>query len=182
MIIGITGTNGAGKGTVVDYLKGKGFTHFSVRKFLFSEIEKRGLPLDRNSTRLVANELRQAHGPEYVVQSLYESMGQQHGPAIIESIRTVGEAEFLRSKGALLWAVDADRALRYERTLKRWSETDKVSYEQFCEYEDREMHSREPWDMNVFKVMGMADQVFDNSSTLENLYQQIEGALKNAGV
>lgn len=34
-IIGITGTLGAGKGTIVEYLKDKkGFAHFSVREFL----------------------------------------------------------------------------------------------------------------------------------------------------
>ena len=34
-IIGITGTIGAGKGTIVDYLvKQKNFKHYSVRNFL----------------------------------------------------------------------------------------------------------------------------------------------------
>lgn len=40
IIIGITGTLGAGKGTVVEYLKTKGFKHFSVREFLTQEIKK----------------------------------------------------------------------------------------------------------------------------------------------
>lgn len=183
MIIGITGTNGAGKGTVVDYLvRQKGFKHYSVRQFLLFEIEKRGLPPDRNSTRLVANELRKAHGPSYVIERLYAIAGQEHGPTVIESIRTVGEAEFLKSQGALLWAVNADRKVRYERILKRWSELDKVDFEKFCEYEDREMRSTEAWDMNVFKVMEMADATFTNDGTQDGLYQQVEAALKAAGV
>ena len=33
IIIGITGTLGAGKGTVVEYLKKKSFKHYSVRSF-----------------------------------------------------------------------------------------------------------------------------------------------------
>lgn len=42
LIIGITGTIGAGKGTVSDYLVNKkGFKHFSVREFLIKEINKR---------------------------------------------------------------------------------------------------------------------------------------------
>jgi len=180
VIIGITGTNGAGKGTVVDYLvRQKGFKHYSVRQFLLSEIEARGLEPSRNSTRLVANELRKAHGPSFVVEKLYAIAGKAQGPTIIESVRTVGEAEFLRSQGALIWAVNADRELRYERVLRRWSELDKVDFEQFCEYEDREMQSTEPWDMNVFKVMDMADAVFDNSGTLESLYTQVENALSS---
>ncbi|MBR5146904.1 MAG: AAA family ATPase, partial [Bacteroidales bacterium] len=43
-IIGITGTIGAGKGTIVDYLvKEKGYVHYSVREFLAEEVKKRGL-------------------------------------------------------------------------------------------------------------------------------------------
>ena len=50
IIIGITGTLGAGKGTIVDYLiKTKGFTHYSVRAFITKEIEKRKLPVNRDS-------------------------------------------------------------------------------------------------------------------------------------
>ena len=44
MIIGITGTLGAGKGTIASYLvKEKGFKHFSVREFLNKELQKRKL-------------------------------------------------------------------------------------------------------------------------------------------
>ena len=43
IIIGITGTLGAGKGTIVDYLvQEKGFKHYSVRNYLIKEIEKGG--------------------------------------------------------------------------------------------------------------------------------------------
>ena len=38
-IIGITGTIGAGKGTIVDYLVlQKGYEHYSVRSFIKEEI------------------------------------------------------------------------------------------------------------------------------------------------
>ncbi len=181
MIIGITGTNGAGKGTVVDYLsKQKGFTHYSVREFLIQEIEKRGMVVDRPAMRQVANEMRKQRGPSYVVEELLERAGTEVGNVVIESIRTTGEAELLKSRGALLWAVDAERKTRYERTLKRWSETDKISFELFCEYEDREMASTESWDMNVFEVMKMADQVFTNNGTPEELFAQVEEVLKKA--
>ena len=181
MIIGITGTNGAGKGTIVDYLANtKKFAHYSVREFLIKEIEARGLPVERPTMRQVANELRKEHGPAYVVEALLSRAQTETDNVVVESIRTVGEAELLKSKGALLWAVDADRAVRYERVLKRWSETDKVDFETFCIYEDREMQSTEPWDMNVFAVMKMADHIFTNNGTQEELFGQVEEALNKA--
>ena len=61
LVIGITGTLGAGKGTMVEYLiKEKGFNHFSVRQFLLEEIRKRNLPENRDSMVVVANELTKA--------------------------------------------------------------------------------------------------------------------------
>lgn len=42
LIIGITGTNGAGKGTVVEYLvKEKGFSHYSVSGYLTQILKRR---------------------------------------------------------------------------------------------------------------------------------------------
>ena len=62
MIIGITGTNGAGKGTVVDYLvEKKGFTHYSVREALVEEIKKRGLEVNRMTMNEVATDLRRKY-------------------------------------------------------------------------------------------------------------------------
>ena len=50
IIIGITGTLGAGKGTIVDYLvKNKGYHHYSVRAYLTEEIKRRNLPVNRDS-------------------------------------------------------------------------------------------------------------------------------------
>ena len=62
IIIGITGTLGAGKGAVVDYLLGqKGFKHFSARALFTDEIINRGLPVNRDTMTEVANELRMIH-------------------------------------------------------------------------------------------------------------------------
>ncbi|MEK7109404.1 MAG: AAA family ATPase [Patescibacteria group bacterium] len=181
MIIGITGTNGAGKGTVVDYLvKQKGFKHFSVREFLIEEIKRRGLPIDRDHMRLVGNDLRKTHRPGYIAEELLTRAQQGGGDAIIESLRNVGEAQFMKSQGMLVWGVDADRKVRYGRVVLRGSHTDKVSFEQFVEQEEREMAQTAAHDMNIAGVMQMADVVLTNNGTQAELFAQVEEALQKA--
>ncbi len=99
IVIGITGTLGAGKGTIVDYLvEQKGFAHFSVRAFLLEEIRKRGLPENRDSMYNLANELRSIYGPSYLTDQLYEKAAISRKNSIIESIRTPGEIKSLRDR------------------------------------------------------------------------------------
>src|SRR6185503_9278842 len=139
MIIGITGTLGAGKGTVVEYLKNKGFRHFSARSFFVEEFNKRGLPVSRDTMVEVANDLRAKNGPGYFTQEAMKRAGAEGGDVVIESIRSIGEAEYLKAHGAALWAVDADIQKRYERIALRASETDKISFEKFKADEEKEM-------------------------------------------
>ena len=178
MIIGVTGTNGAGKGTVVDYLvQQKGFRHYSAREFITEEIRNRGLVVDRSSMRLVANDLREKHRPSYIIETLCMGAIAGGGDAVIESVRAIKEAEFLKEHGALLFSVDADRHVRYERTTQRGSHTDHVDFDTWVMQEEREWHNEAAHDMNVPGVMKMADVALRNDGTPEELHAQIDSAL-----
>lgn len=178
MIIGITGTLGAGKGTVADYLREKGFRHYSVRDFLIQEIKKRELPVNRDSMVVVANDLRKKHSPSYITEQLYDKAKEYRGDAIIESIRAPGEAEAIKKKGGKLLAVDADQKLRYERISERASETDKVSFNEFRLDEKREMSSTDPHEQNLSKCISMADYVLKNNGTIEELKKEADKILE----
>jgi len=184
IIIGITGTLGAGKGTIVDYLTDKkGFAHYSVRGFLLKEIRRRGMPEDRDSMFNLANELRADHGPSYVVDELFEEAKCGDRNSIIESIRTTGEIASLRDKGNFyLFAVDADPGLRYERIRLRKSETDAVSFETFLENERRESVSADPGVQNLQACIREADFIFLNKGTIPELHQEVDAVLRRISV
>lgn len=181
LIIGITGTLGAGKGAVVTYLvEKKGFCHYSVRSFLLKEINRRGLPENRDSMVIVANELRSVHGPSYITDQLFHEAARIGKNCIIESIRTPGEIDSLRKKGKFfLFAVDADPETRYHRITERQSETDHISYETFIDDETREMNTSDQNKQNLKACIREADFVLNNDGTKENLFEEVEKILQN---
>jgi len=176
MIIGITGTDGAGKGAIVDYLvEQKGFTHYSARAIWEEEFRKRGMESNRVNTRLIANELRAAHGNDFLVAHYLKIIeSEKPANAVIESIRTTAEADTLKAHGGVLLCVDANRELRYKRIVGRKSALDQVSFEKFVELEELEMNDPNPHGMQKAKVMAMADCTIENDSTLSDLHQKIE--------
>lgn len=176
MIIGITGTLGAGKGTVVKYLvEEQGFTHLSARAFFQELMEAAGLPIDRDSMSAFANELRAKRGPGYVFDELFRRAAEHDGDVVIESLRTVGEAEALKShRDAYLLAVDADQKLRYERIHGRGSALDQVSFEKFAAQEAAEMHGDQPYQQNIAAVMALADLTIYNDNDTEALFREVE--------
>ena len=178
--IGITGTLGAGKGTIVDYLvQNKGFVHYSVRAFLIEEIKRRGMEVNRDSMTLVGNDLRAQHTPSWIVEQLYEKAAASGCNCIIESIRTPGEVSALRGKpNFYLFAVDADPKVRYERAVLRGSETDHIDYETFIANEQREMDNADPNKQNLKYCIEHADFRFDNGGTIEQLNAHVEEVLQ----
>ena len=181
MIIGITGTDGAGKGAVVNYMiKKHGYSHFSVRGEIVKEIEARNLPVDRATMRLVSNDLRAKYGKSvWVKRALEVKKETKAKKIIIESIRALAEVEALKANGGILIAVDARPEERYRRISSRKSESDAVSYEQFLAHEQIEMNDPDPNGMQKSAVMKAADFVLMNNKSIVSLYKKIDVILES---
>jgi dephospho-CoA kinase len=122
IIIGITGTLGADKGTVVEYLKTKyGFQHFSASAYIGEEVVRRGMEVDRDTLTQVANDLRASNHPAYIIEKLFKKAAMSGKNSIIESIRTVGEIELLRSKMMAISKTFIPRLIRLWRSIKSYN-------------------------------------------------------------
>jgi len=138
------------------------------------------MEVNRDTMTSVANELRANNSPSYITDVLFNIACEKQGDAVIESIRTPGEIESLRKKGDfILFAVDADKETRYKRITERKSETDSISFETFVANEEREMNSEDPNKQNLGKCIEMADYVFTNNSSIEELNSRVEKVLRN---
>lgn len=175
MIIGITGTNGAGKGTVVEILKENGFKHYSVSGFLGELLRENGEEVNRDAMIRLANELRAENSPSYLAEVLYDKALREGAEfPVIESLRTEGEVTALRKKGKFyLLAVDASPEIRYDRIINRNSSKDAVSFQQFMEQERREMHSDDANKQNLRRCIEMADYTIINNSSIPELRENI---------
>lgn len=175
LIIGITGTLGAGKGTIVEFLvKEKGFKHYSVRNYLTKRLIIEGKTVNRNTMVEMANRLRAENGPSYIIEELYSESKRSRKNCVIESIRTEGEISALRSKGNFfLLSVNADPILRYRRIAKRKSETDNVTIEEFLSDEMRELTSTDPNKQNLSRCIELADYKINNSGTIDELNRKV---------
>lgn len=178
MIIGITGSFGAGKGEVVQRLiAAYGFTHYSTSGFITEEVRRRGLVVDRDAMAAVANDLRREHGPSYIVDTLYARAEEAGGNVVIESLRAPAEVARIRELGGHVIGVDADTRVRYDRAYARGTEKDHVTFEYFLEQEKREQNPDDPTKQNIFEALKLSDVVIPNNGTKEELYERVDAVM-----
>lgn len=180
MIIGIAGTLGAGKGTVVEYLKSKGFTHYSVSGRLGEILAERGLPKVREHLSALADEIAQEY-PGGILELIHVT-AQTDGVSnyILESIHRESEAAYVKSVGGVMLALDVDPRVRYERTqLRQEGEKDQVTFEEFMVAIEREEQGKGGGTPNINAVVQSADHTIMNDGTVEELHEKIEEWLRS---
>lgn len=179
MIVGLTGSFGAGKGFVADYLVNeKNFAHFSARTFIIGELERRSMEVNRDTMTTVANDLRATHGPTYIFEQLVQMAKNHGGDVVIESIRAVAEARYIKEQGGVVLGIDADPQVRYERIVNRGSETDHVTFEEWRAQELRESNPDDPTKQDIFGALKLSDVIIMNVSSISELKRKIDNFIE----
>lgn len=177
MILGLTGTYAAGKGTVAELLQERGFEYHSLSDLLREELARRGVPESREALLRVGNELRRAGGPGVLAERLLSRLqdGRDH---IVDSIRNPLEVEALRGlEGFVLIAVDAAPETRFARLRARARIGDPTTWEAFRLLENRESHSDDPSTQQLVATRALADRALANDGTPQELAAGLCGLL-----
>ena len=180
MIIGITGTFAAGKDTVADYLKSKGFECFSLGDEVRQIAKERGVELTRDSQREMGNTIRDELGDDYLAKRVMQKAKSEK--VAIAGIRQPGEIRFLKTQPDFyLIAVDAPIELRFERMSARHRTGDPENIEVLREKEEKEMRSEGKNAQKIGECMEMADFTVTNDGDIEKLQKEVDGVLEEIG-
>ncbi|MDB5161134.1 MAG: hypothetical protein JWO96_514 [Candidatus Saccharibacteria bacterium] len=184
-IIGVSGTNGAGKDTVGEMLAERhGWLFVSVSDILRQELTRQGLPTDRHHTHQLSARWRRESGNGVLIDKAVDFYNSQKGNfkgLAIASLRNPGEADEIHNLGGKVMWVDADPKRRFKRATSRQHgrADDDKTFEEFIAEEEHQMHhSGDSATLNMAGVKAKADIFIDNNSDdLEEFIKKIERAL-----
>ena len=174
MIIGVSGRNCAGKDTVADYLKSKGYLYLSLSDAIREELSEKGIPPTRENLISAGNSIRDTFGPRELARRIAKKILPSKNYVIV-SIRNPYEADELsKIEGFFLIDVAASKRVRFERMLLRARGGDPKTFEDFCRVEEAEISSPNSNAQQLDAVSKMADFEVRNDSGLGSLHKQID--------
>jgi dephospho-CoA kinase len=172
-LIGLTGTNGAGKGEAAAYFRTKGYAYFSLSDVIRDELRERGVPENRDALIRTGNDLRERHGPDVLAVRTMAKVGGRER-AVIDSIRNLREIAFLRrEKGFVLLAIDAPVEIRFARVAARGRDESARDLEAFRKKEEMERAGGAAA-QQLEACMAAADRVVVNDGTLPEFHRKLE--------
>lgn len=176
MIIGITGTMGAGKDEAAKYFMKLGFAYHQCSDIIRKQCMKKGIPLTLENLTDQSNELRKQHGPGIFARIILErikALDEQN--SLVIGIRNPAEIEELKKQGNfVLIAVDAPVETRYERTQHRAREDDKLGFDEFRDIEQRQRSGTDSNAQQLDKTISMADFKIINDGSIKDLHEKLD--------
>jgi dephospho-CoA kinase len=176
-IIGVAGTNGAGKDLLGQLLANRhGYLFISVTDILRAELKRRGLLPERVHMRELSAEWRRERGLGVLVDLAVEQFNaadDKYAGVVMASLRNPYEPDEVHKLGGTVVWVDAAPKLRYERILANAAARgaaravdDQKTFEQFLRDEEVEMHqSGDEATLNMSAVKDRCDITILNNGT-----------------
>jgi len=173
-IIGLTGTNGSGKGAAAEFFMGHGYAYLSLSDLIREELREKVQEVSRDNLIKMGNHLRNKYGADILARRTMEHV---RGKTIIDSIRNPKEVEYLQcQENFILLAVDAPPEVRYARVILRGRNESVQTLEEFIAKEKEEMTDLEKG-QQLQRCMQMADHLISNEGTLEEFHRKLEAYL-----
>jgi dephospho-CoA kinase len=170
---------GAGKSTIAEGLKSKGFEIINMGNAVRNEAKKRNLePTGSNLGKLML-ELRENNGPGAVAELIKSEIeNSKSSVIIIDGIRSSSEIEVLRKYGTVkLLVIHASTDTRFEFLQKRGRSDDPKTKEIFEERDNRELG------VGISNPIALSDDAISNNDLtkeelIEASFKKIEEWLK----
>lgn len=166
VVICLTGMPGAGKSTVANSLKEKGFLVITMGDVIRDEAMR--LNLDLNDTNLgkLMVQLRKEFGPGAVAELIIKKIDpmsvstRNRDPLVlvVDGIRSIAEVDVLSRVGHVrLLAIHASSHIRFVHLKERRRTDAPLAQSDFMERERREL------DVGISEVIALADEVISNN-------------------
>jgi dephospho-CoA kinase len=171
-VVGLTGSNAAGKGLAAKYFVKKGFQYHSLSDAVREEALKNGLTTSRQDLIMTGKSLRENFGLSVLAQRTFEKLA---GKDVVDSFRHPEEVIFFRSNSPFFYliGIDAPQEMRFERAKRRMRGGDSIeTFEDFARKEKEENGKGAGQQLDT--TFALADEVVQNDGTREELIMKLE--------
>jgi len=169
LIVCLTGMPGAGKSTIADGLKPKGYEIINMGNAVREEAKKRNLESTRENLGKLMLELREKNGPGVIAELVKSQIESSKSNVIlIDGVRSNDEIKVLKKFGTVkLLAVHASTDTRFNFLQKRGRSDDPQTKEHFKERDNRELG------VGISNSIALSDYAISNIGlTKEELIEQ----------
>ena len=163
---------GAGKSTIADGLKPKGYDIINMGNAVREEATKRNLEPSRSNLGKLMLELREKNGPGAVAELIKPKIESSPSDVIlIDGLRSIDEIQVIRKFGNVkLLAIHASTDTRFDFLQKRGRLDDPQTQDNFEERDNRELG------VGLSKPIALSDYAISNTGLTKD--ELIESAYK----
>ncbi|MDD2678647.1 MAG: dephospho-CoA kinase [Candidatus Nanoarchaeia archaeon] len=176
-VIGLTGSIGAGKDVVSKYLVSKhDYIQVTIGDVVRAAMKERGIEMTRENSDAFSQKMRDKYGIDYWIgQCIKKVIDDKIEKAIIDGVRLPSDHKKIKDafgKDYILFKVDAEPITRFQRLQSRGRADLPKDLAQF---NSQEKSQNEMFRLN--ETFSKASAIIDNSTTLDNLYKNINEAM-----